>query len=181
LALVEARHPPRQQAFLELRQPGNRPLAVEIDHPAQRARLRRLRADEVGVAQLRVGEDPVGAGYRADLDGEDAGQRHAVDAAGQQDLAAGEHHAPAVGQAPRPAALLEAPDGAVGHHAVEDAGVAQLLEVGQRALVEEPGVEPRAAGGLEEIARRDEDQLAARLQVAHALLDEVQIQVGCGR
>jgi hypothetical protein len=33
-------------------------------------------------------------------------------------------------------------------------------------------------GGLEEIARRDEDQLAARRQVAHALLDEVQVQVG---
>jgi hypothetical protein len=87
-------------------------------------------------------------------------------------------HAPAVVQAMAGIAFFEAPDGAVGRGAGEDLCVAEVLEIGDRALVVEPGVEPPGAGGLEEVARRDEDQFAARLQVAHALLDEVQVKVG---
>jgi hypothetical protein len=57
-------------------------------------------------------------------------------------------------------------------------GIAEILEIGDGALVVEPGIEPRRAGGLEEIARGDEDQFAQRAEVAHALLDEMQVQVG---
>ena len=136
------------------------------------------RADEIDAAQFLVGVDVVGTRDGADLDREHVGQRHAVDAAREGELPAGEHHAPAVVRAMREVVLLEAPDRAVGQRAVEHLGVAQFDEIGDRAFAIQPRVERHARGGLEKIARRDEDQFAARRQVVEALVDEEQVEVG---
>ena len=178
VGLVEAGDAPCQQALLELLQPWQRAFAIKVDHASRGAGLRRLRADEVGIGEFLVGENIIGAGNRADLDSEDAGQRQAVDAAGEHQLPAGQRHAPAVVQAMAGIAFLETPDGAIGRRAGEDPGVAEILEIGDGALVEQPGVEPPGAAGLEKVARRDEDQFAAGSEMANALLDEMQVEVG---
>ena len=84
---------------------------------------------------------------------------------------------PAIGHPAIHAAFLEAEDGAVRRALVEDAGVAGFVEMRDAALRVEPGIELLGSGQLDELARHDEDQLAARLQVADTLLDEEQEQV----
>ena len=59
-------------------------------------------------------------------------------------------------------AQFKAPDGAVRRGFIEQVQVAEVDEVGDRSgLVNQP-VERDGRGGLEQVARGDEDQLAAR-------------------
>ena len=115
--------------------------------------------------------------HRADLDREDIGEAHAVVVAQEHQLAVDLDEAPAVGHLAIHAALLETEDGAVRRVLAENAGVAGLVEMRDAALFIEPGVQLPGGSQLDELARHDEDQFAARLQVADALLDEKQEQV----
>ena len=83
-----------------------------------------------------------------------------------------------IARAPRVVAAFKAPDGAVRCGIAEQVQVAQIDEVGDRALGKEDAVERHGRGRFEQVARRDENQLAAGFQVAQALLDEEQVQVG---
>ena len=74
--------------------------------------------------------------------------------------------------------FLEAEDRAIRHIRPKNAAVTGLDEIRDRALLEQPGIEPRGTGRLEKIPWRDENQLAARIEMAHAFLDEMQIKVG---
>ena len=73
---------------------------------------------------------------------------------------------------------LKAPDGAVRRRLAEQVQVAEVDEVGDRALGKEDAVERHGRGRFEQVARRDEDQFAARLEMTQTLLDKEQIQVG---
>jgi hypothetical protein len=53
----------------------------------------------------------------------------------------------------------------------------KLDEIGDVALLEEEGVEPPRRGELGEFTRHDENQLAARAQMAHCLGDEMKVEI----
>jgi hypothetical protein len=75
---------------------------------------------------------------------------------------------PPVGHVAVHAPFLETEDGAVGRRAIEDAHVAGFVEMRDAALLVQPGVQLLGGGQLDELARHDENQFAARFQVAHA-------------
>ena len=56
--------------------------------------------------------------------------------------------------------------------------VAEIDEVGDRAGGVEQAVEWHGRSGLEEVTRRDEDQLTTGLQVAQTFFNEKQVEVG---
>jgi hypothetical protein len=129
------------------------------------------------IAETCVRENAVRPRHRADLDRKDIGEAHPV-------IVAQEHQLPgdlgeASGRRPcgDPCALLETEDGAVRRVLVEDPGVAGFIEMRDAALLIKPGVQFPGGGQLDELARHDEHQFAARLQVADAFLDEEQEQV----
>ena len=75
-------------------------------------------------------------------------------------------------------ALLETPDRTVWGRIVEQVRVAEIDEVGDRPGSIKQSVERHRRSRLEQIARGDENQLAAGFEEAQALLDEEQVEIG---
>jgi len=147
-----------------------------VQHAARFAGFHGLREDEFHVA-LGVRVDVVGPGDGADLDRKDVGKAHAVIVAQEHELTVGLDKAPAIGHAAILAAFFEAEDGAVRCVIAEDSHVAGFVEMRDAALLEQPAIELAGGGQFDEFTRHDENQLAARLQVADALFDEEQEEV----
>jgi hypothetical protein len=147
-----------------------------VEHAARFAGVHGLRIDEFHVA-LGVREDLVGPGDGADLDRERHRRSARVIVAQEHQLAIDLGEAPAIGHLAVHAAFLEAENGAVGRVRVEDADVAGFVKMRDAALLVKPGVQFLGGGQLDELARHDEDQFAARLQVADAFFDEEQEEV----
>ena len=80
--------------------------------------------------------------------------------------------------APREVVALEAPDRAIRRRAFENTGIAEVNEVGNRAGGEKQTIKRHGRRRLEQIARRNENQLAAGLQMAQTFLDEEKVKVG---
>jgi hypothetical protein len=107
----------------------------------------------------------------------DISEAHAVIVAQEHQLAIDLDKAPAIGHLAIHAAFFEAENGAVGRVFVKDPRVAGFVKMRDAALLVKPGVQFLGGGQLDELARHDEDQFAARLQVADALFDEEQEEV----
>src|SRR5690554_3740787 len=134
------------------------------------------RTDEFLIA-VRMREDAVGARHRADAHVEQIAQRHRVTSGKEHQLAIDEGEGAPVMHGSVKTALFPAKDGAVRHGVGEDAGVAGLDEVGDRAFAEQFFVEATCSGELGEFTRHDKNQFAARAQMTDRLFDEKQIQV----
>eukprot|EP00825_Cyclidium_porcatum_P018052 TRINITY_DN2068_c0_g1_i3.p2 TRINITY_DN2068_c0_g1~~TRINITY_DN2068_c0_g1_i3.p2 ORF type:complete len:248 (-),score=40.98 TRINITY_DN2068_c0_g1_i3:2-745(-) len=147
-----------------------------VEHAPRLAGIHGLRIDEFHVA-LGVGVDQVGSGNGANLDLEDIGETQAVVVAQEHQLAIDLCEAPAIVHAAIRPPFLETEDGAVWRVIAENADVAGFVKMRDAALFIQPGIELFGGGQLDELARYDEDQLAARFQVADALLDEEQEEV----
>ena len=175
---------------------GRRGARLAPDHAAGLAAAGGGGRDEVTVAVRLAGVDPVGTGDRPHLDAGHIGQAEAVFPLREQQVArtfrkVAVHPGRVFKEVIEVVALADsgprrvvrqvvqfvAPDQAVGHCVGEHAGVTQFDGMGDGALFEELAIEGAGAGGLEEIPRGDEDQLAARRQMAYAFFDEKKIQV----
>ena len=175
VVFIEAADAATHQAVL-VRIEFGQPLVV--DHAAGESGLAGDRTDEIDIAQRIVGEDVIGAGDRAHLDEKHLRQRYGVFVAGEDQLPAGQPRATAVAGEVAVVVLFETPDDAIGLEPGKNEVVAQVDEVGERALLMQQAVESGAGGGLEEIARGDENQLATRVQMPQAFFDEEQIKIG---
>ena len=67
VALVKLGHPPRQQAFLEVFQIGNRAFAIQIYHRPRGATGGGVRADKIGIGIFRLGKNLIRARNRANF------------------------------------------------------------------------------------------------------------------
>ena len=84
----------------------------------------------------------------------------------------------AVARAPVVIAEFKAPDGAVWRDFIEQVQIAQIDEVGDCAGFIKQAVKRDGRGGFEQVAWRDEDQLATRCQMVQAFFDEKEVKIG---
>ncbi len=185
------------QASLVRQQDGRRRFAgLAPEHPARLPAGERPRVDETAIPVLLAGVKIIGAGHGADLDESDIRQVQRIVAAREQEVTtaldevallplqspqAGDAVGKALGgiaRQPRKVAEFEPPDRAIRRGTVKQPGIAEFDEIRDRSRGVQEAVERHGGGRLDEIARRDEDEFAARCQMPETLLDEEQVEVG---